>query len=94
MVICIDIGNTNIKYAIFDGCEVRFSFRVATDLKKTDLDGRSLFTMSLIRLVVVLVVLTHSVPCEKCRSHRHGNDGISRVDSAAGRQNIDCPDKG
>ena len=35
MIICIDIGNTNIKYAVFDGEELKFSFRVATDLKKT-----------------------------------------------------------
>ncbi len=35
MIICIDIGNTNIKYAIFDGDAVKFSFRVATDLKRT-----------------------------------------------------------
>ena len=35
MIICIDIGNTNIKYAIFDGEELKFSFRVATDFKKT-----------------------------------------------------------
>ncbi len=35
MIICIDIGNTNIKYAIYDGEDLRISFRVATDLKKT-----------------------------------------------------------
>lgn len=35
MIICIDIGNTNIKYAIYDGEFLKFSFRVATDLKKT-----------------------------------------------------------
>ena len=35
MIICIDIGNTNIKYAIFDGEDLKFSFRVATDFKKT-----------------------------------------------------------
>ena len=35
MIICIDIGNTNIKYAVFDGSELKFSFRVATDLKRT-----------------------------------------------------------
>ena len=35
MVICIDIGNTNIKYAIYEGETLKFSFRVATDLKKT-----------------------------------------------------------
>ena len=35
MIICIDIGNTNIKYAIYDKDELKFSFRVATDFKKT-----------------------------------------------------------
>ncbi len=35
MIICIDIGNTNIKYAIYDKDELKVSFRVATDLKKT-----------------------------------------------------------
>lgn len=35
MIICIDVGNTNIKYAIFDGDKLKFSFRVATDLKRT-----------------------------------------------------------
>lgn len=35
MIICIDIGNTNIKYAIYDKKELKISFRVATDLKKT-----------------------------------------------------------
>ena len=35
MIICIDIGNTNIKYAIYDGDSLKMSFRVATDFKKT-----------------------------------------------------------
>ncbi len=35
MIICIDIGNTNIKYAIYNGKELKMSFRVATDFKKT-----------------------------------------------------------
>lgn len=35
MIICIDIGNSNIKYAIYDGGECRISFRVSTDLKRT-----------------------------------------------------------
>ncbi len=35
MIICIDIGNSNIKYAVFDGEELKFSFRVATEMKKT-----------------------------------------------------------
>ena len=35
MIICIDIGNTNIKYGIYDGATCKTSFRVATDHKKT-----------------------------------------------------------
>ena len=35
MVICIDIGNTNVKYAIYDGDELKISFRVATDFRST-----------------------------------------------------------
>ena len=35
MIICIDIGNTNIKYAIYDKDELKISSRVATDFKKT-----------------------------------------------------------
>ena len=35
MIICIDVGNTNIKYAIYDNDELKLSFRVATDFKKT-----------------------------------------------------------
>ena len=35
MIICIDVGNTNLKYAIYDGAERRISFRVSTDLKRT-----------------------------------------------------------
>ncbi|MGN1060680.1 MAG: type III pantothenate kinase [Candidatus Coproplasma sp.] len=35
MIICLDVGNTNIKYALFDGDELALSFRVATEHKKT-----------------------------------------------------------
>lgn len=35
MIICLDIGNTNIKYAVFDGEKLKISFRVATEHKKT-----------------------------------------------------------
>ena len=35
MIICIDVGNTNIKYAIYDNDVLKFSFRVETDFKKT-----------------------------------------------------------
>ena len=46
MIICIDVGNTNIKYAVFDGKELKLSFRVATDLKRTsDEYGTQLLAM-------------------------------------------------
>ena len=35
MIICIDIGNTNIKYAVYEGDELKVSFRVSTDFKRT-----------------------------------------------------------
>lgn len=35
MIICIDIGNTNIKYAIYDKDALKVSFRVATDFRTT-----------------------------------------------------------
>lgn len=46
MIICIDVGNTNIKYAVFEGNELKLSFRVATDLKRTsDEYGTQLLAM-------------------------------------------------
>lgn len=35
MIICLDVGNTNIKFAVYDGDELKISFRVATEYKKT-----------------------------------------------------------
>lgn len=35
MIICLDIGNTNIKYALFEKDKLVLSFRVATEQKKT-----------------------------------------------------------
>ena len=35
MIICMDVGNTNIKYGLFDDEKLILSFRVATDYKKT-----------------------------------------------------------
>lgn len=35
MILCLDVGNTNIKYAVFDGDKLKISFRVATEHKKT-----------------------------------------------------------
>ncbi len=46
MILCIDIGNSNIKYAVFDKDALKLSFRVATDLKKTsDEYGTQLLAM-------------------------------------------------
>ena len=46
MIICIDVGNTNIKYGVFDGEELKLSFRVATDSKRTsDEYGAQLIAM-------------------------------------------------
>ena len=46
MIICIDIGNTNIKYAIYDKDALKVSFRVATDFKTTsDEYGAQLIAM-------------------------------------------------
>lgn len=35
MILCLDVGNTNIKYAVFDGDRLVLSFRAATEHKKT-----------------------------------------------------------
>ncbi len=35
MIICLDVGNTNIKFAVYDGDMLKLSFRVATEHKKT-----------------------------------------------------------
>ena len=35
MIFCIDIGNSNIKYAIFDGKELKATFRVTSQRNST-----------------------------------------------------------
>lgn len=46
MIICIDIGNTNIKYGIYEGEKLVISFRVSTDNKRTsDEYGEQLMSM-------------------------------------------------
>ena len=35
MIFCIDIGNSNIKYAIFDGKELKATFRVTSQRNAT-----------------------------------------------------------
>ena len=35
MIFCIDIGNTNIKYGVFDGEKLVSSFRVSSRISRT-----------------------------------------------------------
>ena len=35
MILCLDVGNTNIKYAVFDRQTLKLSFRIATEHKRT-----------------------------------------------------------
>ena len=49
MILCIDVGNTNLKFAVFDGDELKCSWRAATDLKRTsDEYGAQLLEMLVI----------------------------------------------
>ena len=50
MILCIDIGNTNIKYGLFEGDELKVSFRVATDLNRTsDQYGTAIIDMHAVK---------------------------------------------
>ena len=54
MIICIDIGNTNIKYAIYDQDILKVSFRVSTDFKRTsDEYGEQIIGMLAIKGITV-----------------------------------------
>ena len=78
MIICIDVGNTNIKYAIFDGDTLKFSFRVATDLKRTsdeygsqligmlEFNGLRATSRAASFLPSCLPLITPSSICSKC----------------------------
>ena len=35
MIMTMDVGNTNVKFGIFDGDKMVESFRVSTDTRKT-----------------------------------------------------------
>lgn len=82
MIICIDVGNTNVKYAIFDGDDLKFSYRVATDLRRTsdeygaqligmlDFNGvaKEELTGGIISSVVPSLDYTMGTICSKCTS--------------------------
>ena len=44
MILCLDIGNTNIKIGLFEGNELKYSFRGATELKRTSDEYGTIFT--------------------------------------------------
>ena len=53
MILCIDIGNTNIKYGLFEGDKLVVSFRGATELKRTsDEYGTILINMLAVKGIV------------------------------------------
>jgi type III pantothenate kinase len=35
MLLAVDVGNTNVKFALVDGLEIRTRWRVATDPRRT-----------------------------------------------------------
>lgn len=53
MILCIDVGNTNIKYGLFAGDELVVSFRVATELNRTsDQYGTAIIDMLAVKGIV------------------------------------------
>ena len=38
MILTIDIGNSNINFGVFEGREIRFVARIATDTAKTEFE--------------------------------------------------------
>lgn len=82
MILCIDAGNTNIKYGIFDDNRLVASFRAATDYKKTcDEYGVTLINMLLCKNILVAdlkgVIISSVVPSlnytiiHMCRAYLH-----------------------
>ena len=65
MLLTMDVGNTNIKIALFDGTAITNSWRVATDIRKTSdeygLIMRSLFHSSGLELDMVERIIYSSV---------------------------------
>ena len=67
MILCIDVGNTNIKYGVFEGDRLIVSFRVATDLKRTsDQYGTALIDMFAVKRIkpgdIVGAIVSSVVP--------------------------------
>ncbi len=82
MILCIDAGNTNIKYGIFQKNKLLASFRVATDYKKTcDEYGVTLINMLMCKNIKVTdlqgVIISSVVPSlnytilHMCKSYLH-----------------------
>ena len=49
MLLAIDAGNTNIKFALFDGLEIAARWRIATDARRTG-DEYAVWLLQLLEL--------------------------------------------
>ena len=56
MLLAIDAGNTNIKFALFEGQEIKARWRIATDARRTG-DEYAVWLLQLLALVAVWAFL-------------------------------------
>ena len=74
MLLAIDVGNTNIDLGVFDGHEVRASWRIASDVERLA-DEYAVSVLGLLRAVglepsaIGDAVLMHSRPNADVRGH-------------------------
>ena len=78
MLLAVDVGNTNIVFAVFDGMEMRTRWRIATDPRRTG-DEYAVWLMQLLdiegiaRSAITAVIVSSVVP-----RTRHNLDVLSR----------------
>ena len=102
MIICIDIGNTNIKYAIYDKDDLKMSFRVATDFKKTSdeygeqltgmLEAKGIFVKDVNGGIVSSVVPTLDYTIDKMCNLYLGIEPLHIAPGLKSGLNIRCDD--
>ena len=78
MLLCVDIGNTNIKLGLFTGDQMRFHWRISTD--------RERLTDEYAMLLLNLIIGTAGYPGNKRLRHFFGcpnvNPGVCRTFTA------------
>ncbi len=52
MLLAVDVGNTNVVFALYDGAELRTRWRIATDARRTG-DEYAVWLMQLLQLEVI-----------------------------------------